>query len=58
MRVGGDLVEFVLDRAGHDIRYALDSGKITSLGFKQEKNFDSGIDETIKWYLENSNWWN
>lgn len=58
MRVEGDLVEFVLDRSGHDFRYALDSGKIAGLGFRQEKNFDSGINETIKWYLENSNWWN
>jgi dTDP-glucose 4,6-dehydratase len=53
-----DLVEFVSDRAGHDFRYALDSRKIISLGFKQEKDFDLEISETIKWYLENSNWWN
>ena len=53
-----DLVEFVSDRAGHDFRYALDSRKIISLGFKQERDFDFGISETIKWYLENSNWWN
>jgi dTDP-glucose 4,6-dehydratase len=52
-----DLVEFVSDRAGHDFRYALDSRKIISLGFKQERDFDFGISETIKWYLENSNWW-
>lgn len=54
---GADLVEFVSDRAGHDSRYALDSRKIISLGFKQERDFDFGMRETIKWYLENSNWW-
>jgi dTDP-glucose 4,6-dehydratase len=56
--VGADLVEFVSDRAGHDFRYAIDSSKIITLGFKQERDFDFGIRETIKWYLENRNWWN
>ena len=57
MHVGEGLVEFVADRAGHDQRYALDSSKITSLGFKLKKNFDYGIGETIEWYLANGNWW-
>ena len=53
-----DLITFIEDRPGHDFRYALDSSKIISLGFKQERDFDFGIRETINWYLENSNWWN
>lgn len=48
-----ELISFVADRAGHDLRYAIDPKKITSeLGYKPDENFDSGILKTIKWYLD------
>jgi dTDP-glucose 4,6-dehydratase len=52
-----DLVEFVEDRPGHDIRYSLDSSKIQSLGWKPQHNFEDGLNETVAWYLENEWWW-
>ncbi len=52
------LIRFVTDRPGHDLRYAMDPTKIINeLGWKPEYDFDSGIAETIKWYLENEDWW-
>lgn len=51
-------IEYVVDRLGHDFRYSLDSKKIEKgLGFQPSVTFDDGLDETIKWYLENENWW-
>lgn len=48
-----DLITFVTDRPGHDFRYAIDASKIENeLGWKAEENFESGIEKTIKWYLE------
>ena len=53
-----DLIEFVTDRPGHDLRYAIDPTKITNeLGWKPQHNFESGIKYTIKWYIENKKWW-
>ena len=53
-----DLIEYVTDRPGHDLRYAIDPHKLeTELGWKPKHNFDTGIQETIKWYLENKPWW-
>ena len=52
------LIRFVTDRPGHDLRYAMDPTKIINeLGWKPEYDFDSGIAATIKWYLENEDWW-
>ncbi len=52
------LIEYVNDRPGHDRRYAIDSSKIQSeLGWKPEFDFEEAIVQTIKWYLENRNWW-
>lgn len=52
------LIEFVTDRPGHDMRYAIDPTKIeTELGWKPKYNFDTGIQQTITWYLENKEWW-
>ena len=52
------LITYVKDRPGHDLRYAIDSSKLEKeLGWKAEYNFDKGIKETIKWYLENRMWW-
>ena len=51
------LIHFVKDRPGHDLRYAIDPTKIeTELGWKPKHNFNTGIQETIKWNLENQNW--
>ncbi|CDZ30740.1 dTDP-glucose 4,6-dehydratase [Neorhizobium galegae] len=52
------LIAYVADRPGHDARYAIDATKIeTELGWKAEENFDTGIEKTVKWYLENEWWW-
>jgi len=52
------LINYVTDRAGHDLRYAIDPTKIeTKLGWKPKYNFDSGISQTIQWYLDNKPWW-
>ena len=50
-------VDFVNDRPGHDKRYAIDGAKIKKLGWTPKINFEQGIKETVKWYLENENWW-
>jgi len=53
-----DMINFVEDRPGHDFRYSLNSNKIRNeLGWKEETNFEEGITKTIKWYLENEEWW-
>lgn len=53
-----DLIEFVEDRPGHDIRYSLDSSKIREeLGWKPKHSFKDGIRKTVEWYLENEWWW-
>jgi dTDP-glucose 4,6-dehydratase len=52
------LITYVADRAGHDLRYAIDPTKITNeLGWSPETKFRDGIKLTIKWYLENRGWW-
>jgi dTDP-glucose 4,6-dehydratase len=52
-----DLIEFVEDRPGHDMRYSLDSSKIRSLGWKPKHSFKEGLKETVAWYVENDWWW-
>lgn len=53
-----DLIVFVSDRPGHDLRYAIDPSKLTGeLSWKPRYTFDDGIRETVKWYLENDWWW-
>ncbi|MDP9835851.1 dTDP-glucose 4,6-dehydratase [Neorhizobium huautlense] len=53
-----DLITYVTDRPGHDARYAIDATKLeTELGWKAEENFDSGIERTVRWYLDNEWWW-
>ncbi|WP_045379320.1 dTDP-glucose 4,6-dehydratase [Vibrio campbellii] len=53
-----DLITYVSDRPGHDVRYAIDATKIErELGWKPEETFDSGIRKTVEWYLENKIWW-
>ena len=52
------LIHYVTDRPGHDARYAIDATKLEKeLGWRAEENFDSGIEKTVRWYLENQWWW-
>lgn len=52
------LISFVPDRKGHDLRYAIDPSKIGSeLGWHPDTAFSKGIEKTIKWYLDNAEWW-
>jgi dTDP-glucose 4,6-dehydratase len=52
-----DVINFVQDRSGHDLRYAIDSTKLqTELGWKPEETFETGIKKTIQWYLDNKKW--
>ena len=51
------LITYVKDRAGHDMRYAIDAGKIEKeLGFKPSVDFNEGLEKTIDWYIENEEW--
>jgi dTDP-glucose 4,6-dehydratase len=51
------LITYVKDRAGHDMRYAIDASKIEEeLGFKPSVDFKEGLEKTIDWYLENEEW--
>ena len=53
-----DLITFVADRPGHDIRYAIDASKIErELGWVPAESFETGLRKTVLWYLENKNWW-
>lgn len=52
------LIEFVKDRPGHDIRYSLDFSKARSLGFIPEVSFDTGMNRTVQWYMQNLGWLN
>ncbi|QEY23672.1 dTDP-glucose 4,6-dehydratase [Neisseria animalis] len=53
-----DLITFVKDRPGHDVRYAIDAAKIgRELGWKPQETFESGIRKTVQWYLDNTEWW-
>lgn len=53
-----NLIEYVTDRPGHDARYAIDATKLEDeLGWAARENFDTGIEKTVRWYLENEWWW-
>ncbi len=53
-----ELVTYVIDRPGHDARYAIDATKLeTELGWRALENFDTGIEKTVRWYLDNEEWW-
>lgn len=53
-----DLISFVVDRPGHDLRYAIDCSKIErELGWRPTETFDTGLRKTVLWYLENRAWW-
>ena len=53
-----DLITFVKDRPGHDLRYAIDASKIQrELGWVPQETFESGIRKTVQWYMDNRQWW-
>ncbi|PWW38180.1 dTDP-glucose 4,6-dehydratase [Chromohalobacter israelensis] len=53
-----DLIKFVKDRPGHDLRYAIDTSKIQrELGWIPQEDFESGIRKTVQWYFDNREWW-
>lgn len=53
-----DLITYVTDRAGHDVRYAIDASKIErELGWVPEESFETGLKKTVQWYLANPSWW-
>ncbi|MBR0750742.1 dTDP-glucose 4,6-dehydratase [Bradyrhizobium jicamae] len=53
------LISFVTDRPGHDRRYAIDATKLENdLGWRAEENFETGIEKTVRWYVDQQPWWN
>lgn len=53
-----DLITYVKDRPGHDVRYAIDASKIANdLGWQPEETFETGMRKTVQWYLDNQEWW-
>lgn len=51
------LIKHVPDREGHDGRYAMNCDKLRALGWEREFSFENGMESTVKWYVENENWW-
>ncbi len=51
------LITFVTDRPGHDLRYAIDARKIQAMGFGAENRFEAGLRDTVRWYIDNAQWW-
>jgi dTDP-glucose 4,6-dehydratase len=51
------LIRYVTDRKGHDLRYSLDFGKLTKLGFTPSVDFTDGLRSTVEWYRDNRSWW-
>jgi dTDP-glucose 4,6-dehydratase len=60
-RVAGphrELITFLADRPGHDLRYAIDCSKIErELGWRPQESFESGLRKTVRWYMDNADWW-
>ena len=53
-----ELIRFVTDRPGHDHRYAIDATKLEDeLGWRAQENFETGLAKTVRWYLDNADWW-
>jgi dTDP-glucose 4,6-dehydratase len=52
------LISYVTDRPGHDQRYAIDASKLEAdLGWRAEQTFETGIQKTVRWYIEHPDWW-
>ncbi len=54
---GEEMIEFVADRPGHDLRYSVDTKRIRELGWKPEHTFEEALDATIEWYRAHEDWW-
>lgn len=54
---GDELITYVKDRLGHDRRYALSCDRIKALGWRARTQFDAGLEDTVKWYVEHEDWW-
>ena len=54
---GEEMIEFVADRPGHDLRYSVDTRKVRELGWKPDHTFEEALDATIAWYRANEAWW-
>ena len=52
-----ELIKYVNDRPGHDKRYALDTAKLSALGWDPPTDFSAGMEKTVKWYMDNRSWW-
>jgi dTDP-glucose 4,6-dehydratase len=52
-----DSIRYVTDRAGHDLRYAIDPVKLEGLGYQSTMSVDEGLKQTLSWYLDNADWW-
>jgi dTDP-glucose 4,6-dehydratase len=57
MGKGSEEIQFVQDRLGHDLRYALDSSKLRKLGWKPRHPFMQALQETVQWYKDHKPWW-
>lgn len=57
MGFGEEMIEFVADRPGHDLRYSVETTKIRELGWKPTLDFEAALDATIEWYRANEWWW-
>ena len=55
--LGEDRIEYVEHRLGHDFRYANNGSELEALGFKRTYNFDESLEEVVRWYQENKDWW-
>lgn len=55
--ISDDMIDFVTDRPGHDFRYSLDYNKLMKIGWKPEYDFETALELTVKWYVENERWW-
>ena len=51
------LIEHVVDRAGHDRRYALACTKLRALGWHSRHSFDAALERTVRWFVDNEAWW-
>jgi dTDP-glucose 4,6-dehydratase len=54
---GEEYIEFVKDRPGHDVKYAVNSAKLKQLGWKPQHSFEEWLEKTVKWYVDNQDWW-
>jgi dTDP-glucose 4,6-dehydratase len=57
MGKGEEMIQYVEDRPGHDLRYSIDTKQVELLGFKPEWSFEKGLRQTVKWYEDHPGWW-